>query len=251
MQTLPLSKEIEFREALCRYLGDFIESMILKKNPFQSLPENLCFSSYVLRKYKKFEDRLEEKFKKNLIVADIWLHKYQIINEIVGQKYCSRYNVKYFELEQEFERWIRHKEWDEKLEDKNEEKLEVNKILKQEFVNRLVGFTHNKTNSRNSMISFTKKIINDWEVILTIDKGTIRTYFSVTIGMVFPSFNIDWALFGGESIILSYINKTDFAKTLNVIVEYNNFFMPHFEKAIQNSLDEISGVLPKREFNFG
>jgi hypothetical protein len=196
----PPEDAVEFREALSRYLGDFLEKRMRQEPPFECLPEHLQHHQKLQKALSKYKDHFDLAKITEIQTAQLWLLKYGAIRMLLGDKYRKHF-MRYWEVCDDFFKWARTQEsftlW--VLEDP--EKLNVNLIAKNELRNKLQGFEFSRQYSKYGMVVFTKKVIHDYEVVLTLDKGKMQTFFNVYIGLIRPYCGIplDRLGFGSES----------------------------------------------------
>lgn len=243
-------EEIEIRECISQNLGNLIECMVLKHKPFHNLPDNLQFSSLTLRRLNKYSDQFSEEKRGKIIESLIWLYRYQLINGIVGDIYKEHYNSNYMGVFEEFSSWVRRQDSNQSMPLEDEEKINVMALLRDQFKNNVSGFEYSKKYSKNGLFVCKKMFSADQNIILKIDKGTLRTSFHIYIGLDNPKFEVDWGLFGGGSEILKYNTRSNFNRSLKIVTDYNEFFISHFEAAITNSIDQIQGLQPIKKLTF-
>lgn len=246
-----MNNDGEIRECISRNLGDLIEQMILRKGYFRDLPDKYIYWDYVLVKCEKHKKKLSEDQMRELITAEIWTKKYLIINAVVGRKYVDKYNEKYFKACESFGQWVRQEEGFQKLGFEDDEKFKITSIVKDELNKKLVEFEYSKEFSKHGMIAYTKNILNEHKIILTLDKGTLRPFFDVFIGLDNPAFKLEWDLFGGEKEPFMHNNRKNLENSINRIAEYAVFLAPHFERVIADSFAEVVGERPKKLLQFG
>jgi hypothetical protein len=248
--TTPPEDAVEFREALSRYLGDFLEKRMRQAHPFDRLPEYLQYNLWLQERLRKYEDQLDDTKIQEIQTAHLWRQKYQVMHMLVGRKYEINYNKRYREICDDFAKWVFTQTFEpppfEFL-----EKLNINSLTKSGLKSKLQGFEFSRQYSKYGMVVFIKKIIHDYEVVLTVDKGKMQTFFNVYIGLIRPYCGIPLGQFGFGSEPLYFSTKEKLLHSLDLIAEYVNFFTPHFEDCIKKAQDEVDGILPKREFDFG
>ena len=233
--------EDKVKALLVERLGYLAESIILRKDPFETVSDFFQVTPYLRGKYLEYKSELDEDLKQKIDIRDIDFAKYLIQTSVMGYKGrpFSEHYPEHKKTAQVFEEWIREKEHSKKYFVKSREptkklRIDVNRIIKAIVLERKNNFIYDKTYSSSSLIVFSSKFLKNNKTIIFFDKGSRRSFLDVFVGLETPAFNCDIANFFGRSQSEFRCRTEKEAKEqVHIAIDIIDILLPSFTNEIE------------------
>lgn len=235
--------ETKIKELLVERLSELSESIILRKEPYESIEYYPQVTSYLTIKYLDYKDELDDDLRKKIISRDIDFAKYLIRTSIMGfrgRPFTEQY-PEHKNTAAKFEDWIRKKEGYKnsvaysRL--KRETGKKVDKIIRNLTLERRTEFSYDKAFHGTGLIPFSSTLTKNNKILMVFDKGSKRSFFDLFIGLEGPEFRCDIANFFGRSQSnFYYSNDEEVKKQVNIALDIIDILLPDFVEVVAGCL---------------
>lgn len=236
-------KDTDFKEQLYLELSKLSEGLIRENVKFIDIPRPPQVVGFRYSSYKKYQTEIhqigidKEKFLAALIAVEQELLSRCLdrFSSSLLQQFYKTWN----EIIQPFDLWAQNK-W--RLEPKriypnnDQKRIDVRKIVKAYFKEKLPAFTYKNIYNDSGMISFVSKFDEKSNLTIHLDKGTIRRgSFLLFFGLDTPAFEVDSGIFWGGHSDFEFYSEEELLKELSVAVDFIKAFLPYFKETIRNA----------------
>ncbi len=221
------------------------ELIVYQKAPFDNLGIDSAVTPIVFTKYLKYQNELDESLKHRIAHRQKDHTKFLLKERYLTQeKKFHEFYPNHLETLNEFAEWITMKEGsDEKkktITKMYRKPINFPEVIKDIIKKRGANYIYKSNKLFPGLLCTTIKKLDDNEIYLLIEKGRVRNFFSIFLGIKKPAMNFDIGLFWGNSQSkFDYQSTSDVYNIINRYIDIIELMIPYIEEGVQKNCNRV------------